>query len=113
MTTKKEKIAYEYKEFWELANNLANEDAEKYPLDEKEPKRHRMEKHLIGMLEMYQVKYGSPEERLRIVEFLEKQLFRIPPVKDETSHLTFDMWQDIKKSILKGEYINYLDKESV
>lgn len=41
-------------------------------------------------------------ERRRIVDFLEKQLFRVPPVQDEVCHLTYDMWTDLKELILGG-----------
>lgn len=44
------------------------------------------------------------DQRLQIVNWLEKQLFRVPPVEDEVSHLTFDMWRDLSQSIVSGEY---------
>lgn len=97
-------IADEYRIFWELANKLTEQDIRRYPLEKKETARDRMTRHLIGMAEMYSIRYGDPEQRLRIVNFLERQLFRIPPIEGEVCHLTLDMWRDLKKTILSNEY---------
>jgi len=104
MTIREKEIAKEYEGFLTVANELANKDVELYPLEEKELKRNRMERHLIGMMEMYHIRYGDADQRLRIVEFLEGQLFRVPPIEDETCHLTLDMWRDLRKAILSNEY---------
>jgi hypothetical protein len=46
------------------------------------------------------------EERQRIVEFLETQLFskKAKHKRDECSHLLWNMWLDLKKEILSGAY---------
>lgn len=104
---KRKQIAEEYQEFVETAIELT---AKKFPLALSQTKEGMAERedaytrHIISMLEMYQIRYGDPEERLRIVTFLESQLFRTPPVADEVSHLTFDMWQDLKNAIISGKY---------
>ena len=41
---------------------------------------------------------------LDIADHLQKQLFRDEPLEDEVCHLTYDMWKDLKQSILSGEY---------
>ena len=103
MTDQKE-IAAEYVEFWERAKKLGEEDKKLYSLSKREKERDRVEKHLIGMIEMYQIRHSSPEERQMTTNFLERQLFRDKPLEGEVCHLTFDMWKDIKQTILKGEY---------
>jgi hypothetical protein len=100
----RKEITNQYKEFWKSAVEIAKKDVETYPLRKKEVFRDRMEEHLIGMLEMYSIRCGDPEQRLQMVNFLEKQLFRVPPVEDEVCHLTFDMWKELKKQLLSGEY---------
>ena len=99
---KENEFTKEYKKFWAAANELGEQDIEQHPLQRRESKRDRVERHLLGMLEMYQIRMGNPEERLLIVNFLEKQLFGIPPVEEETSHLTYDMWKDLRETILSG-----------
>jgi hypothetical protein len=46
------------------------------------------------------------EERQRVVQFLERQLFSGVEKHraDECSHLLWDMWLDLKKEILSGDY---------
>ena len=56
-----ETIAKEYQEFYKMAEDLATKDRVKYPLEGNESPRTRFEKHLLGMLEMYSVRYGSQE----------------------------------------------------
>ena len=62
--TEKKGIAKEYQEFCELAEELAKQDQVKYPLEGYESTRTRFEKHLLGMLEMYSIRYGSQEEAI-------------------------------------------------
>lgn len=42
----------------------------------------------------------------RILEFLEVQLFDIDstlaPIEDQTCHLTYDMWSDLRREIEEG-----------
>jgi hypothetical protein len=97
-------ITDEYHEFVSLAEILASQDLVKYPLQKKEDPRERFSRHLLGMLEMYTIRYGDADERLRIVTFLESQLFTTLPKNEEASHLTYDMWQDLKNTIISGEY---------
>ena len=49
----KREIATEYKEFVDVANELAEKDDSKYPLEK------RVERHLIGMIELYSIRYGG------------------------------------------------------
>ena len=44
------------------------------------------------------------DQRLEIVNFLERQLFREVPVEGEVVHLTLDMWRDLKQKILSGDF---------
>ncbi len=105
MKTNSIQIANDYKEFVNLARELAKEDVTKYPLDKKrESEQDRYEVHLIGMIQLYNIRFGDPDQRLQIVNFLERQLFRTLPIEKETSHLTYDMWEELKKVIISGEY---------
>ena len=49
------------------------------------------------------IKLERNNEKLGIINFLEKQLFRNTPVENEVCHLTYDMWKDLKETTLKGE----------
>lgn len=106
MTEKEEKeISEEYKRFWAVAEDLGEKDRAGYPLEGHETVRSRVEKHLLGMLEMYSIRYGDPEERLRIVDFLEKQIFGEGlPSSMEVPGLTLDIWRKLRHTILSGEY---------
>ena len=65
MSNEEEKsLVDEYRDFWTVAEEIARQDLDKYPLTGKETARDRVEKHLLGMLEMYSVKYGSSEEAI-------------------------------------------------
>ncbi len=44
-----------------------------------------------------------------IINFLESQLFRNVPLENEVCRLTFNMWKDLKETIISGEY----DKEKI
>lgn len=55
----RKQIASEYKEFVDTAEELSKRDLANYPLQKNEIERERFEKHLIGMIEMYDSKYGS------------------------------------------------------
>lgn len=45
------------------------------------------------------------QERLEIVAFLETQLFPAGAKSPEMMcHLSYEIWQDLRKSILAGEY---------
>jgi len=114
MNPEKEKqIAEEYREFFRIANELAETDIKLYPLEKtrycflkwEETKRERMEKHLIGMIQMHQDRYGDPDQRVQIVDFLENQLFPAGAKSPEMmSHLSYEIWEDFKKMIIAGEY---------
>jgi len=53
---------------------------------------------------MHRIRYEGASERQAIVDFLEKQLFRVSPTEDEVSQLAYDMWKDLRGTILRGEY---------
>lgn len=99
-----EQISTEYKTFWETAKEIADEDIKVYPLYKKELKRDRVEKHLIGMIELYSTRYGDPDQKLQILNFLEKQLFGETPIENEASPLTYNTWISLRKTILSNEY---------
>ncbi len=110
MEEHKKDIANEYKEFVDVANELAEKDMAQSPLAKQKQQgdrfeeylfgmiqRDKVEKHLIGMIELYQIRYGDPETRLAIVNYIECNLFKdIMPSKE---------WEVIKKKILSNEYI--------
>jgi hypothetical protein len=98
------RIAEEYREFWDSAKTITCQDVYTFPLAGRETIRDRMSCHLISMIEMYSIRYGDPNVRRGVTEFLEKQLFRVPPSEDEVCHLTLDMWRSLKEAILSGEY---------
>jgi hypothetical protein len=91
-------IANEYQSFVTLANELTEKDIALYQLERKETKHDRFMKHLIGMIEMYSIRYGDPDQRLTIVEYIDKHLFPDDKVNPKVS------WQNIRKTILSGEY---------
>ena len=104
---KEKQIAEEYQEFVAVATKLTDQQCPLALSQTKDGMAKREDtytRHIISMLEMYQIRYGDPKERLCIVTFLESQLFRTPPVADEVSHLTFDMWQDLRNAIISGKY---------
>ena len=109
---KQEKIAEEYQEFWRVAVDITNSDVQVYPLEKKESERERMSYHLIDMIEMYQIRHGDPEQKKHILDFLEHQLFRTPPIEDEVCHLTLDMWKDLRKTIMSNEYRKVQDADT-
>ncbi|MFA5299951.1 MAG: hypothetical protein WC389_17330 [Lutibacter sp.] len=94
----KQFIAKEYKEFVDLAHELAEKEFPTSTLHMLSKKEDAFSKHLCRMLEMYAIRFGDMDERLKILEYLEKRL--IP--WDELS--TNEIWDDIKKQILSGEY---------
>jgi hypothetical protein len=115
MKTEEEKqIAEEYKEFVDTAATLAENDILVYPLEKskfcwfvkiEETKRDRMREHLIGMIQMHQDRYGDSAQRMQIVTFLENQLFPAGAKSPEMMcHLSYEIWQDLRESILRGEY---------
>jgi hypothetical protein len=59
-TPETEHIAERYRAFFDLANELADKDLAKYPKDKHEYQRERFEKHLIGMMQMYDSTFGNP-----------------------------------------------------
>ena len=99
-----EEISKEYEEIFRLAEKLGDEDDKKYPLGKHERIGDSRWKHLIGMIEMYGVRHGDPDQRLLMVDYLEKQLFRTPPSDGEVCHLTMDMWHEIKNALVTGEF---------
>jgi hypothetical protein len=46
-------IAEKYKEFWNIAFDLAEKETKIFPLEGKETLKDRTYKHLMGMLSMY------------------------------------------------------------
>ena len=105
ITEKQKQIAQEYKEFWSTATKLADEDVTRYPLQGKGVGKRRMISwHIENMIKLFEIRYGDPDQRLQIMEWLERQLFRALPIEDEVCHLTLDMWKDLKKTIVAGEY---------
>ena len=107
-------IVEEYKEFVDTAATLAENDILAYPLEKgrfcwfvkiEETKRDRMREHLVGMIQMHQDRYGDPDQRVQIVDFLENQLFPAGAKSPEMmSHLSYEIWEDFKKMIIAGEY---------
>lgn len=61
-------------------------------------------RHLLGMIEMYSVRYGDVDQRRRIVEWLEGKLFG--PEGGGECVLSFTRWTGLKKGILEGEPTN-------
>ena len=62
MDSNKKEIATEYKEFVDLANDLAQKDMAQYPLDKRskyDTHRDRFQRHLVGMIELYEIRYGG------------------------------------------------------
>ena len=97
-------IASEYGNFWLRAEEIAERDVSRYPLEKKETKRDRVTNHLIGMIGMYEARYGDPDQRAQIVNFLEKELFKTPSSVDDTCQLTVVLWNRLKAAVLAGEY---------
>lgn len=64
MDKEKKEIAKEYQEFCKMAEDLAKQDLAEYPLEGHESPRTRFERHLLGMLEMYSIRYGYSEEAI-------------------------------------------------
>lgn len=54
-------VSGDYKEFVKTAEEVAAKDLALYPLEKHEARRDRFEKHLIGMIAMYESRYGSAE----------------------------------------------------
>lgn len=104
MDSEEKRIVEYYQKIWDAAVTLAEKDVGLFPLRTREKQRDRFEKHLLGMMELYSIRYGDPDQRMGIVNFLEKQLFREVPVEGEVCHLTVDMWKDLRQTILLGEY---------
>jgi hypothetical protein len=65
--TKEYSIADEYKQFVVTARKLAREDIVKYPQDKRDimqglnTEQHHFQKHLVGMITMFDSSYGTPE----------------------------------------------------
>ena len=97
---KEKKITEEYKEFAKVAKEIAEQDLKTSFIKIKDTKKSQqyyesqMTKHLVGMIEMYSIRYGDADERLRIVNYIEKNGVQLP---NET-------WDKVKKQILSGEY---------
>jgi len=64
-------IAPEYIAYYDTAKLLADDDVKKYPLQKNETLRDRMERHLLGMLEMHSVRYGVSISLEAINDFIE------------------------------------------
>jgi hypothetical protein len=104
----KKGITEEYKEIWDVAVKLGEEDFKKFPPSRKDKfdsARDRAEKHLIGMVEMYLCRYGDPFVRDGVLNFLEKQLFTKNPSKDSHYLLTYSEWTTLRESIQFGKYL--------
>jgi hypothetical protein len=109
-------ITEEYKEFINVATELADKDMEHYVLpsyasDKKWLKEHgkniddinadwynsRINRHLTRMMHLYDIRYGDADERLKIITYLERNLLPCDKVSNDT-------WLEIRKQILSGEY---------
>ena len=108
---KDREIAEDYQEFYRVAEELARGELKDHPLDKRESLWDRLSRHLIGMLEMYSVRYGDPEERLRVVDFLEKQIFGKEVDSFKVSSLSMVTWRRLRHTILSGEYKDLAGEE--
>jgi len=102
------KVVEDYSEIVSKARELADEDVEitnDSKGSEEWDKKYTV--HLTNILEMQQLSedFCPPDRGRAIVDFLEKQLFRTPPIENETCHLTYDMWKDLRKVILTSEEV--------
>jgi len=61
------------------------------------------ERHLLGMIEMYSVRYGDFNQRRCIVDFIEDELFSSESGGEVV--LSFGQWTDLRKRVVAGEYI--------
>ncbi len=59
MDNKQKEIAEEYQSFYEKAEQLTDKDIASYPLEKHETKRGRFERHLIGMIELFNIRYSG------------------------------------------------------
>jgi hypothetical protein len=96
------KVAEEYEEMWNKAMQLGSHDIDKYPLDKKEARRDRVSWHLIGMMEMYSIRYGDIELKKRVLNYLENSLF---PKEKPVCSLTIEQWWWLRQVIMTNEYM--------
>ena len=99
-------IAEQYGVFAERSILEADKDVEKGLAFEKPRKGERgredaRTRHLLGMMELYSVRYGDLDQRRRIVEWLEDEIFSSED--GGVAELTFTRWTDLKKRVLEGE----------
>ena len=100
-------VSRDYEELAERAKRLADLDIARFPEYNRKKYRKtwedRYQIHLIGMMELYVVRFGDPDKRKAIVSFLEKQFFPTADKNREemTCHLTYDMWKSLREIILK------------
>ena len=107
----KQEIADTYREFFNVAEELAEKDLRKYPVDKHEVARDRLEKHLIGMIELYSIRFGNAMAVRSALDFIERQIFSKSPKEDEVSHLSYEIWKDLRAEILGGLQ-NYDEKQT-
>ncbi len=103
MDIDKQQIIKEYQEFVNLANALATKDIALYPLEKRQTLRDRFERHLIGMIEMYSLRYGDTRQRMIIMQYLRHQLF--PKPNDKSVQLSIEVWDKLTKDIEEHDYI--------
>lgn len=108
-------ISEQYRIFAECSIEEADKDVACGLASDKPDKHHKYRdsrevarsKHLLGMLEMYSVRYGDPDTRRRVMDFLENQFFGSVPLKLRTSdtigRITYDEWLKLRKKIVEGE----------
>jgi hypothetical protein len=95
----KQSIAKEYREFVDLANELIDKEFPLTSIFNLDRRNEIYSEHLCRMMEMYSIRFGDADERLKIVTYLEKQLIPWCGLSTAT-----EIWDDIKTQILKGEY---------
>lgn len=112
MDSNKKEIATEYKEFVDLANELAQKDVARYPLDKRnkyDTPKDRFQRHLIGMIELYEIRYGRHANlNTRLVVFkeianwlskhTEAEAIVIPDLQDYISTNIRDLEQQLAKT---------------
>ena len=111
-------ISEQYRIFAECSIEEADKDVACGLASDKPDKHHKYRdsrevarsKHLLGMMEMYSIKYGDPDTRRRIMDFLENLLFGNVPFKlrgtDTPCRMTYPKWLEIKKTIIEGEFVD-------
>ncbi|MFA5300977.1 MAG: hypothetical protein WC389_22520 [Lutibacter sp.] len=98
----KQFIAKEYREFVDLANELTNKELPT-SLNNVNKREDKITRHICNMLEMYSIRFGDYDERLRIVEYIERNLISATEDANET-------WIRLRREILSGGYKDLNDE---